>query len=102
MWEKEEDLENIKEAVVKFKERMNAEVRRQEKLYMAEERGFRRGELLGKYIVRVLYRQDDRKFEKKYLRKLERNWMKWKEKTLWEVNGSSRSKKLEGGVMSEL
>jgi len=28
MWEKEEDLENIKEAVVKFKERMNAEVRR--------------------------------------------------------------------------
>jgi len=28
MWEKEEDLENIKEVVVKFKERMNAEVRR--------------------------------------------------------------------------
>ena len=34
---------------------MNAEVRRQEKLDMAEERGFRRGELLGKYIARVLY-----------------------------------------------
>ena len=41
-WKKEEDLENTKEIVVKFKERLNAEVRRQEKLNMAEERDFRR------------------------------------------------------------
>ena len=34
---------------------MNAEVRRQEKLDMAEKRGFRKGKLLGKYIARVLY-----------------------------------------------
>jgi len=26
----------------------------------------------------MLYRWDDEKFEKKYLRKLERNWQKWK------------------------
>ena len=54
-WEKKEDLENMKELVAKFKERMSAEVRRQEKLDIAEEKDFRRGELLGKYIVKILY-----------------------------------------------
>jgi len=53
---------------------MNIEVRRQEKLDMAEEKDFRRRELLEKFIVKILYRWDDRKFEKEYLRKLERNW----------------------------
>ena len=82
MWEKEEDLENTKEAIVEFEGRMNAKVRRQKKLDMAEERGFRRSELLGKYTVRMLYRWDDGQFEKEYLRKLERNWKRWKEKML--------------------
>ena len=41
---------------------------------MAEEKNFRRKELLGKYIAKILYRWDDRKFEEEYLRKLERNW----------------------------
>jgi len=31
-WEREEDLENIKELVTEFKKRMNTEVRRQEKI----------------------------------------------------------------------
>ncbi len=39
---------------------------------MAEEKDFRRKELLGKYIAKMLYRWDDRKFEEEYLRKLER------------------------------
>ena len=61
---------------------MNAEVRRQEKVNITKERGFRQGELLEKYTTRILYKQNDEKFEKKYLRKLERNWAKWKKKTL--------------------
>jgi len=61
-----------------FKGRMNAEVRRQEKLDMKEEKDFRRGELPGKFTVKMLYGWDDRKFEEEYLRKLERNWRKWK------------------------
>ena len=73
IWEKEEDLENAKEAVVKFKGRMNAEIRRQRKLNMAEESGFRQGKLPGKYTAKMLYRQDNGRFEKEYLRKLERN-----------------------------
>ena len=61
-----------------FEGRMNAEVRRQEKIDMAEERDFRRGELLGKFIAKILYRWDNEKFEEEYLRKWERNWRKWK------------------------
>jgi len=62
----------------KFEERMNAEVRRQKKLDIIEEKDFRRGELPGKYTVKMLYEWDDGKFEEEYLRKLERNWRKWK------------------------
>ena len=52
---------------------MNVEVRRQEKLEIAEEKDFKRGELLGKYMAKMLYGWDDGKFEKKYLRRLKRN-----------------------------
>ena len=45
---------------------------------ITKERDFRRGELPGKYIAKMLYRWDDEKFEKEYLRKLERNWKKMK------------------------
>ena len=45
---------------------------------MAEERDFRRKELPGKFIAKMLYEWNDRNFEKEYLRKLERNWQKWK------------------------
>jgi len=40
---------------------------------MAEERDFRREELSAKYIVKMLYRWNDEKFKKEYLRKLERD-----------------------------
>ena len=68
----------MREALEKFKGRMNVEVRRQEKIDMAEERDYRRGELLGKYTAKILYRWDNRKFEEEYLKKLEKNWRKWK------------------------
>jgi len=41
---------------------------------MAEEKNFRKRELLGKYIAKILYGWDNEKFEEEYLRKLERNW----------------------------
>jgi len=49
-------LENTRELVEEFERRMNAEVRRQEKLDAAEEKDFRRGELPGKFIIKMLYR----------------------------------------------
>ena len=39
----------------------------------------RRGELPGKYTAKLLYGWNNRKFEKEYLKKLERNWRHWKE-----------------------
>ena len=72
-WERREDLENMKEALAEFKERMEIEVRRQKKIDRMEKRDFRRGELPGKFTARMLYGWDDRKFEEEYLKKLERN-----------------------------
>ena len=70
-WERKEDLGNAREVLEEFEGRMNTEIRRQEKLDMAEERDFRRGELQEKFMAKMLYRWDNRKFKKE---KLERNW----------------------------
>ena len=52
---------------------MSAEVRRQGKLNMVEEKDFRKRELPGKYIAKILYEWNNRKFENKYLKRLEKN-----------------------------
>ena len=59
--------------MAKFDERLIVEVKRQKKLNIAEERDFRREELSGKYMAKMLYGWDNGKFKKKYLKKLERN-----------------------------
>ena len=41
---------------------------------------FKRGELPGRYTAKLLYRWDNKKFDKEYLKKLERNWNRWKNK----------------------
>jgi len=84
IWEREGDLENAKKVVKEFKRRIGTEVRRQEKLDIMEEKDFRRGELPGKYAAKMLYGWDNKKFKEKYLRKLERNWQKWKSVSLEE------------------
>jgi len=48
-------LENVRKVVAEFEKRLNIKVRRQEKLNIAEERNFKRGELLEKYIAKMLY-----------------------------------------------
>jgi len=73
MWEREKNLKNIKKTVVEFKGRISTEVKRQEKLNLVKKRNFRRKELSRKYIVKMLYQWNNRKFEEKYLRKLEKN-----------------------------
>ena len=73
IWERKEDLGNVREVLEEFEGRMNTEVRRQEKLDIAEEKDFRRGELPEKFMAKMLYGWDDGKFEEEYLRKLERN-----------------------------
>ena len=72
-WERKENLKNAEEALKEFEGRINAEVRKQEKTDIAEERDFKREKLPGKFMARMLYRWDDGKFEEEYLKKLERN-----------------------------
>ena len=67
-----------------FEGRLDAEVKQQERLDVAEEEEFIREELSEKYIVKMLYRQNNRKFKEKYLKKLERDWWKWKSVSLEE------------------
>ena len=55
-WKKEENLKNAKEEVAEFEGRMNVEIRRQDKLDWVEEKDFRRVELPGKYIAKLLYK----------------------------------------------
>ena len=49
---------------------------------------FKRSKLLGKYTVRILFRWDNKKFEDEYLKKLERNWARWKRKEIEEGEAS--------------
>jgi len=39
---------------------------------------YRRMELLGRYMAKLLYRWNNKKFEEEYLEKLEQNWKRWK------------------------
>ena len=71
-WEREENLKNVKKLVEEFEEKI--EVRRQEKLELAEKKDFRRAELPRRYMVKLLYGWEDKKFENEYLKRLERNW----------------------------
>ena len=54
-------------------------------------------------MVKMLYGQNDGKFENEYLKKLERNWKKWKgeDKTRKgdKPTNSSKRRNLEGGII---
>ena len=70
---------------------MSMEVRRQEKIKQGERikrnlraEEYRRSKLPGKYIVKLLYGWDDRKFKEEYLRKSEKNQQRWKSVSLEE------------------
>ena len=72
-WEGKENLENTKEIVEEFEkeyQRDIEDVKRQEK----EERTFRRGELPKRFTVKKLFGQLNKRYDKDYWGKLERNW----------------------------
>jgi len=73
-------LKNAKELVDDFEGRIEAEIRCQEKVVekKREKKEYRRMELPGKYTAKVLYEWDNKKFVDEYLKKLEKNWRRWK------------------------
>jgi len=84
-WEGLENLKNVMEKIEEFeKGRFEEEIWRlrmkkgKEMKLNPEAKEFKRGELLGRYIVKLLYGWDDKKFDEEYLKKLEKNWNRWK------------------------
>ena len=80
-WEGLENLKNVMEKIEEFeKEIFEEEIWRirmkkgKEMKLNPEAEEFRREELPGRYTAKLLYGWDDKKFDKEYLKKLERNW----------------------------
>ena len=72
-WKGKENLENAKKAIEEFEKEYRRDIediRRQER----EEEIFRRRELLGRFTVRKLFEWSDKKYDKEYWIRLERNW----------------------------
>jgi len=68
-WERKENLKNTKEAVEDYEREYGREGRRMEE----EHEG-----MPGRFMAKTLYGWDDGKFDREYLKKLERNWRRWK------------------------
>jgi len=78
-WEGRENLKNAKEAIKEFKREYRQDIEditRQEH----EERVFKRGELPGRFTARKLFGWLNKRYDKEYWGRLERNWRWWKEK----------------------
>jgi len=89
-WERLDNLKNAREKIKKFKKKrfekeiQRIRVKKEKKIKLnLEAEEFKRGELPGRYMAKLLYRWNDKKFdeeylkndrkkeEKKYMRKLE-------------------------------
>ena len=82
-WERLENLKNVGRKIEEFeKGRFEEEIwriqKRKETKLNLEAEEFKRGELPGKYTAKLLYGWDDKKFEEEYLKKLQRNYNRWK------------------------
>ena len=85
IWEGLENLKNAREKIEEFeKGRFEEEIQRirmkkgKEMKLNPEVEEFKRGKLPERYIAKLLYGWGDKKFEEEYLKKLERNWNRWK------------------------
>jgi len=70
LWERKANLKNAKETVEEYEKEYGKEGRRIEEEHR---------EMLGRFTAKTLYGWDDGKFNQEYLKKLERNWRRWKE-----------------------
>jgi len=115
-WKELENLKNTREKIEEFKkgrfeeEIQRIRVKKEKKMKLnLEAEEFKRGELPGRYTAKLLYGWDDKKFDEEYLKKLERNWNKWKndrkegekkymrkleESLEWNEKNKQRSKKI--------
>ena len=76
-WEPRENLGNTEDLVKEFKKEYGEIGRVRKRRNRKEDR---REELLGRYMTKILYGWDDKRFDEEYWGWLERNWNKWKGK----------------------
>ena len=72
-WKGRENLGNAKEAIEEFEREYRWDIKKvnwQER----EEGIFERGELPGRFMAKKLFRWTDKKYDKEYWGRLERNW----------------------------
>jgi len=72
-WEGRENLKNAKEAIEEFEKEYQQDmedVAWQEH----EETTFKRGELPGKFTVKMLYGWSDKRYDQEYWGRMEKNW----------------------------
>jgi len=86
-WESRENLKNASDLVEEFEKEYGREeekeIRWQEK---EEEKNTFNRELLGKYMVKLLYGWGEKKYEQEYWKKLEENWQRWKRNPFTKVS----------------
>ena len=89
-WEPRENLGNAEELIKEF-EKEYSEIGR------INNKEDRKGELLDRYMAKMLYRWDNKRFDEEYWGRLERNWNKWKGKGT--INkGKEEEKDKEGRI----
>ena len=78
-------MKNAREKIEEFvkkrfeKEMQRIRVKKEKEMKLNPEvEEFKRGKLPERYTMKLLYGWDDKKFNKEYLKKLERNWNRWK------------------------
>jgi len=84
-WKGIKNLKTVRDLVEEFKKEIREEKVRQVEKRKGKQKAikvelnpeaeeFKKSKLLGKYMVRILFRWDNKKFGNKYLKRLERNW----------------------------
>jgi len=71
-WELRENLGNAEGLVREFEEEYSENIGQSRRTVEEE----KRGELLGRYMVKMLYSWNDKKFDQEYWGRLERNWQR--------------------------
>jgi len=100
-WEPRENLGNAEDLVREFKEEYDEIGRVRKRKNNKEDR---KGKLPGSYTAKMLYRWDNRRFDKEYWGQLEKNWKKWKgkeKKRLEKTNEKEKEEKIEKGKIEE-
>ena len=83
-WEGRENLENAQELVEEFEKEYgkdDREVRRQER--EEDNRKYKRGNFPGRFTAKKLFGWNDKRYDREYWERLERNWRKWKGTRSW-------------------